>query len=48
MEAAGGSLRPSRGEGGGESQKSRLLVVNGLDNDAQIDVYFAGSRGEGL
>ena len=21
--------------------KSRLLVVNGLDNDAQIDVYFA-------
>ena len=30
------------------SQKSRLLVVNGLDNDAQIDVYFAGSRGEGL
>ena len=30
------------------SQKSRLLVVNGLDDDAQIDVYFAGSRGEGL
>jgi len=30
------------------NQKSRLLVVNGLDSDAPIDVYFAGSRGEGL
>ena len=38
----------SQPEGTEENQKSRLLVVNGLDNDAQIDVYFAGSRGEGL
>ena len=30
------------------SQKSRLLVVNGLEGDAEIDVYFAGSRGGGL
>ena len=30
------------------SQKSRLLVVNGLEGDLEIDVYFAGSRGGGL